>query len=274
MPELPEVELIRRHLAPIVCGAVVVRAEVKHERMVRRQPPGPGFASLLAGRRIESADRRGKLLLFPLDDGRIWVVHLGMSGRLSLAEPASDPHVRVVVRLRGGPDLLFVDPRTFGFTAVLTAAELHEGPAAHLGPDALEQLPSVDELVDVLADRVAPVKAVLLDQEVLAGLGNIYADEVLFRARLRPDRPAGSLARREIALLHRAVRPVLEDGLRYGGTSLTDLAYLLPDGRTGGYVRRLDAYGREGDPCRRCGAPIQRTVIRQRSAHYCPDCQR
>ncbi len=274
MPELPEVELTRRHLAPILRGAVVEHAEVRHERMLRRQPPGPGFCSLLVGRRIEAADRRGKLLLFPLDDGRIWVVHLGMSGRLAVDGAAAGPHVRVVVRLRGGPDLLFVDPRTFGFTAVLTAEQLQAGPAAHLGPDALEELPTVDEIAGALAGRGAPLKAVLLDQGVFAGLGNIYADEVLFRARLLPDRPAGSLVREEIAALRRAVRPVLEDGLRHGGTSLDDLAYLLPDGRAGAYLSRLRAYGRAGDPCRRCGAAIRRTVVRQRSAHYCPECQR
>jgi len=274
MPELPEVELTRRHLEPVLSGAVVDDTEVRHERMVRRQPPGSDFAALLVGRRIEAADRHGKLLLFPLDDGRIWVMHLGMSGRLAVGESDAEGHTRVLVRLRRRPDVRFVDPRTFGFTAVLTAGELQEGPGAHLGPDALEALPSVDELADVLSGRSAPLKAVLLDQQVLAGLGNIYADEVLFRARLRPDRQAGSLSHAEVRALRRAVRPVLEAGLRYGGTSLGDLAYLLPDGRAGEYLGRLHAYGRDGDPCRRCGAAIRRTVIRQRSAHYCPECQR
>jgi formamidopyrimidine-DNA glycosylase len=199
-----------------------------------------------------------------------------MSGRMSLALPGEPEaaHTAVVFALEGGPEVRFVDPRTFGHTAVLTAEELAAAGPARLGPDALDALPRSPTLAARLAGRSAPIKPLLLDQRLIAGLGNIYADEVLHRARLRPDRPAGSLSSEEVAALRRAVRPVLEASLRRGGTSLADLAYLLPDGRAGGYLGRLAVYGRAGEPCRRCGVAVQRIVQRGRSAYFCPGCQR
>ncbi len=276
MPELPEVEITRRHLEPVVCGAVVAEVAVRRDRALRLQPCPEDFTSRLRGRRILAIGRRGKYLLADVGDGLTWLTHLGMSGRMSVAAPG-DPeaaHTAVVVTLEGGPEVRFVDPRTFGHTAVLTPEELAAAGPARLGPDALDALPRSPALAARLAGRSAPIKPLLLDQRLLAGLGNIYADEVLYRARLRPDRAAGSLSGGEVAALRRAVRPVLEASLRRGGTSLADLAYLLPDGRAGGYLERLAVYGRAGEPCRRCRTAVERIVQRGRSAYFCPECQR
>jgi len=276
MPELPEVELTRRHLEPVLAGALIGRVAVRGERVVRRQPRPGDFAARLRGRRVLGLARRGKYLLADVGDGLTWLTHLGMSGRVSVTAPGTPepPHTAVVVELSEGPEVRFIDPRTFGHSAVLTTAELALAGPSHLGPDALDELPSSRWLAGRLAGRTAPIKALLLDQRLLAGLGNIYADEVLHRARLRPDRAAGSLTREEVAALRRSVRPVLEAGLRHGGTSLADLAYLLPDGRTGEFLPRLRAYGRAGRPCRRCGGEIVRIVQNGRSAFFCPGCQR
>jgi formamidopyrimidine-DNA glycosylase len=193
---------------------------------------------------------------------------------MQVAHPgaAEAPHTNVVVRT-ADEEIRFVDPRTFGFTAVLTPAEFDDSPLARLGPDALTELPRSKELAARLAGRKPVIKSLLLDQRLVAGLGNIYADEVLFRARVAPHRTGGSLTAEEVAAIRAAIRPVLEAGLKYGGTSLSDLAYLLPDGRAGQYVSRLKAYGREDKPCRRCGTPIRRSVINQRSSYWCPTCQ-
>lgn len=276
MPELPEVELTRRHLEPVLCGALVGRVAVRGERVTRLQPRPQDFAARLRGRRVVGLGRRGKYLLADVGDGLTWLTHLGMSGRVSVTAPGSPepPHTALVVELRGGPEVRFIDPRTFGHSAVLTVAELALAGPSRLGPDALDALPSSRWLAGRLAGRTAPIKVLLLDQRLVAGLGNIYADEVLYRARIRPDRPAGSLTREEVTALRRSVRPVLEAGLRHGGTSLADLAYLLPDGRTGEYLPRLAAYGRAGLRCRRCGGEIVRVVQHGRSAFFCPGCQR
>jgi len=276
VPELPEVEITRRHLEPVLCGAVVGRVGVRRDRALRLQPRPGDFVSRLRGRRVLGLGRRGKYLLADLGDGLTWVTHLGMSGRMAVARPGEPEaaHTAVIVGLDRSLEVRFVDPRTFGHTSVLTTAELAAAGPSRLGPDALDSLPTPARLADRLVGRSAPIKPLLLDQRLVSGLGNIYADEVLHRARLRPDRPAGSLAREEVAALRRAVGPVLRDSLRRGGTSLADLAYLLPDGRAGGYLERLAVYGRAGEACRRCGGTVERIVLRGRSAHFCPGCQR
>jgi len=276
MPELPEVEATRRHLAPVLMGASIARVEVRRARMVRRQERPADLPERLVGRAITRVGRRGKFVLIDLSGDFVWILHLGMSGRIALADPDEPEaaHTNVVVALHGGPEVRFVDPRTFGFTAVYTPEEYAASSLARLGPDALDELPRAPALARALAGRSAPIKPLLLDQRVVAGIGNIYADEMLWRARLHPARPGGSLDRDEVSRLRAAVRPVLEAGLRHGGTSLDDLAYLLPDGRAGEYLSRLRAYGREDLPCRRCRNPIRRTVLRQRSTFFCPECQR
>ena len=275
MPELPEVETTRRCLEPALHGATIAAVEVRRDRMVRRQPRPADFAARLPGRRVHRLRRHGKFLLGDVGEDLVWVTHLGMSGRISLAAPGDEeaPHTNVVVRTTGGVEMRMVDPRTFGFVAVYTPDEYEGSPLSRLGPDALTGLPRAPQLASRLAGRTAPIKALLLDQGFLAGIGNIYADEILHRARIRPDREGGSLAGAEVKALRAAVRPVLDAGLRFGGTSLDDLGYLLPDGRAGEYTARLRAYGREDEPCPRCGTPIRRTVLRARSSFWCPHCQ-
>lgn len=275
MPELPEVEATRRHLEPVLVGETVVEVDVRRDRMVRRQERPADFPDRLRGRRVDDLGRHGKFLLARVEGDLTWVTHLGMSGRLQLAEPDApeDPHTNVVVGLGGGTQLRFVDPRTFGFMVILTPDEMRLSPIARLGRDALDDLPRTSELARILEGRSAPIKALLLDQGIVAGLGNIYADEVLHRAGVAPDRPGGGLDGSEVAALRAAIRPVLRAGLRAGGTSLGDLAYLLPDGRAGEYMARLAVYGRTGERCRRCGGTVTSRVLRGRSAHWCPGCQ-
>jgi len=274
VPELPEVELTRRGLRPLVERRVEA-VEVRRDRMIRRQPRPSDFESRLVGNRLHSIDRQGKFLLARLHQGLTWVTHLGMSGRLELVTPGQVEvaHTNVVVRFEGAHELRMVDPRTFGFMAVLTAEEFFDQGLDRLGPDALLDLPSSRSLTERLAGRTAPIKALLLDQRFIAGIGNIYADEILHRARVRPYRKGGRLSPAEVSRLRSAVRPVLNGGLTHGGTSLDDLAYLLPDGSPGEFGNRLRVYGREGESCRRCGGTIRRRTIAQRSAFYCPGCQ-
>ncbi len=274
MPELPEVETVRRCLEPILTGATIREVDVRRDRVVRRQPNPADVAARMRGRRVELVGRHGKFLEIQLDGDFTWIMHLGMSGRIALADATGPPqHTHFVVRHSNGPDVWFIDPRTFGFVAVYTDDELASTSLASLGPDALLDLPTSRDLGRVLANRTAPVKALLLDQRVVAGLGNIYADEVLHRARVDPRRSAGSLTGEEVSRIRRNIRPVLEAGIRAGGTSLNDLAYLLPDGRAGEFLRQLRVYGRTGEPCQTCGTPVERATVAHRSSHFCPRCQ-
>jgi len=275
MPELPEVEATRRHLAPALKDRTIVAAEVRRARMVRRQARPGDFADRVVGRRIDRLDRHGKFLLGRLTGDITWVTHLGMSGRVALAVAGEQesPHTNVVIRLDDDTEFRLVDPRTFGFVAAFLPDEMASGSLASLGPDALDDLPTTSQFRRRMQGRTVPIKPLLLDQGFLAGLGNIYADEVLFRSGVSPHREAGSLDAPEVKRLRAAIRPVLEAGLRHGGTSLGDLAYLLPDGRAGEYLSMLTVYGRQDEPCRKCGTPIRRAVLRQRSTFWCPECQ-
>ncbi|MGQ0848365.1 MAG: bifunctional DNA-formamidopyrimidine glycosylase/DNA-(apurinic or apyrimidinic site) lyase [Actinomycetota bacterium] len=273
MPELPEVETIRRHLAPLVEGRRLIDVEVRHPRTARRMVSRRELVARLAGGTVEHLDRRGKFLLASLRNGMTWVTHLGMSGHIEVArlDDPEQPHTHFVAVTDRGDRFRLVDPRTFGFVAVFTPDEL--AGELRLGRDALVDLPAASSLVAIMSGRTASIKALLLDQRIVAGLGNIYSDEILHRARLRPSRAAGSLAPAEVSKLRAAIRPVLEAGIEAGGTSLGDLAYLLPDGRAGRYLDHLRVYGREGAACRRCGGPIERTVLAGRSSYFCPRCQ-
>ncbi len=281
MPELPEVESTRRALLADLEGRRIVAAAVARPRMVRRQENPADFSRRLEGRVIARLHRHGKFLLADVGaaaDGPdfVWVTHLGMSGRIQLAAVGDEvvPHTNVTVRLESGREFRFIDPRTFGFVAAWTPEELAETSLGDLGPDALTDLPSSRALHRALAGRRAPIKALLLDQRIVAGVGNIYADEALHRAAVSPRREGGSLTIGEVQALRAGIRASLAAGLKWGGTSLDDLAYLLPDGRAGEFAGRLRAYGREGDRCMRCGATMRRDVIRQRSSFWCPGCQR
>lgn len=275
MPELPEVETVRRAIRPALVGADVTAARTCHPRTARRNARAADVEDRLAGRRVLEADRTGKFLLIRLDSDLTWVIHLGMSGRIRLTPPGAphETHTRFWAETASGPSVRFIDPRTFGFVAVFTAAELEGSTLAALGPDAWRELPPPEVLAGRMAGRTIAVKTLLLDQRFLAGLGNIYADEVLHRAGIHPARPAGGLTGEEVGMLHSQVGPVLAEGISRGGTSLDDLAYLLPDGRAGGFLEYLRAYGREGRPCRSCGDPIRRMVLGARSAFFCPLCQ-
>ena len=275
MPELPEVETTRRCLVPDLEGRTITAVDVRRARMLRRQPRPADFADRLTGRRIDQLRRHGKFLIANLGGDVAWVTHLGMSGRVSMSrsQDREVPHTHVVVRTDRDSEFRLVDPRTFGFVVAYTPDELDASSLGKLGPDAYTDLPRSADIHAALQPRTAPIKALLLDQQVLAGLGNIYADEALHRAGIAPMRPGGSLELGEVQRLRRAITTTLDAGLRHGGTSLDDLAYLLPDGRAGEYVTRLRVYSRDGEPCRRCGTEIRRTVLRQRSTHWCPGCQ-
>ena len=276
MPELPEVETTRRSLAPVLEGAALVEVSLRHPRTGRRNVRPADVEDRLVGKRVEHLGRHGKFIMADVEGDLTLVMHLGMSGRMEIATPGEteEPHTHFVVQTDRNQLVRFVDPRTFGFIAVLTPDELAASSFSDLGPDALDDLPSSRRLAERMSGRVVVIKTLLLDQRVLAGLGNIYADEVLSRAKIHPARQSGSLTMDEIKAVRKHIRPVLEAGLRHGGTSLDDLAYLIPDGRTGDYLRLLRVYGRDGEPCRTCGTAIDKVVLGGRSSHFCPICQR
>lgn len=271
MPELPEVETLARELRGVLIGRMVVGVEVRWPRTVAVPDPET-FARRLTGRRIREIRRRGKWLLLGLDEGTWLLVHLRMSGRLTVEEAHApdDAHTRVVFYLDDGRRLRFSDPRKFGRMVLV------DDPGAvlgDLGPDPLGPDLTPEQLARVLRGRRVRLKPLLTDQRFLAGLGNIYADEVLWGAGLHPLRRADTLTPEEIARLHKAIRQVLAEAIARRGTTLPDQRYVLPDGRPGEFAPHLAVYGREGQPCPRCGAPIVRTRVEGRSAHYCPRCQ-
>ena len=275
MPELPEVETVLRAIRPGLEGRRVASARICHPRTARRNARCSDVEERLVGRRVDRVGRLGKFLVIELDAALTWVMHLGMSGRIRLCE-TGDPrelHTRFWAEMEAGPSVRLVDPRTFGFVAVFTPEELDGSSLPWLGADAWEQLPSAGRLFEKMRSRTIPIKSLLLDQRFVAGLGNIYSDEVLHRAGIHPYRRSGGLSEEEVARIRSQVRPVLAEGISRGGTSLDDLAYLLPDGRAGGFLGYLRVYGREGQPCRSCQSPIRRMVIGARSSFFCPECQ-
>jgi formamidopyrimidine-DNA glycosylase len=269
MPELPEVETVRRQLAPWLQGRII--------RSARRvdAPEGPKYRGLerAGGQRIESVDRLGKFIVLPLSDGSELVIHLGMTGVLTPERPVD--HIRVEVRLEGRlPDTLFFrDPRRFGRFVLLAPGERHHLPTlSRIGPEPLSEDFTLPAFADALADRRAGIKTVLLSQRVVAGVGNIYADEALWRARIHPESPCSGLSRARTTALHRAIREVLASAVADGGTTLRD--YRQVDGTTGSHQNALAAYGREGLPCPACGTLMERLVVGQRGTTFCPRCQR
>ena len=274
MPELPEVETVRRRLAPLREGATIARAEILDPRLTR--PVSPGLvADALVGERIASVERRGKYLLCRLDSGRTLVVHLRMTGSLRHApagELPEDAHRRATLLLDTGAELTYRDVRRFGTWELLDEGHLRPYLAARLGPEPLAPSFTAARLGALAAGRRAPVKAFLLDQRRIAGVGNIYADEALWRAGIHPRKPACDLDGAEIVRLHRAVRAALRRGVELQGSTLRD--YVTPDGADGGMQREFHVYGRLGEPCDRCGAPIERIVVAGRGTWLCPRCQR
>ncbi|MCU1677906.1 MAG: fpg [Frankiales bacterium] len=276
MPELPEVEVVRRGLERWVVGRTVSAVEVFHPRAVRRHLPGADdFAAAINGRKIEAARRRGKYLWLPLSSGDAIVGHLGMSGQLLVvdAELPPGPHLRVRMAFTdGGRELRFVDQRTFGgLTVVRDSADLPEL-IAHIAADPIDPAFDDEAFVRALGARPSGVKRMLLDQSVVSGIGNIYADEALWRARVHFATPARDLTEQQARLLLESARAVMLAALDAGGTSFDSL-YVNVNGESGYFDRSLDAYGRAGQPCRRCGTPIERRPFMNRSSFFCPVCQ-
>ncbi|MFJ3931204.1 MULTISPECIES: bifunctional DNA-formamidopyrimidine glycosylase/DNA-(apurinic or apyrimidinic site) lyase [unclassified Streptomyces] len=280
MPELPEVEVVRRGLATWVAGRTVAEVRVLHPRAVRRHPAGAAdFTARLTGRTLAEARRRGKYLWLPLQGtGSSVLGHLGMSGQL-LVQPLDAPdekHLRIRVRFDDalGTELRFVDQRTFGGLSVHddTTEGLPDA-IAHIARDPLDPLFDDDAFHTALRARRTTVKRALLDQSLVSGVGNIYADEALWRSRLHYDRPTATLTRPRSAELLGHVRQVMAEALAVGGTSFDSL-YVNVNGQSGYFDRSLDAYGREDEPCRRCGTPMRRRAWMNRSSYFCPRCQR
>ena len=280
MPELPEVETVRAGLARHVVGATVTGVEVLHPRPVRRDARGPaGFAAALTGRRIEGARRRGKYLWLPLDDGDALLGHLGMSGQLLVQRPGAplERHLRVRFSLAGAPsgepvEMRFVDQRMFGGLSVSTGGAELPPEIAHIARDPLDPAFDDAEFVRRVRRRASGIKRQLLDQNLVSGVGNIYADEALWRARVHGERPGDRLAAGRVRELLGHARDVMTAALREGGTSF-DALYVNVNGESGYFDRSLHAYGREGEPCDRCGTPMRRVAFMNRSSYFCPTCQ-
>jgi formamidopyrimidine-DNA glycosylase len=278
LPELPEVEVVRRGLQQWVTGREIASAEVLHPRAVRRHLPGAAeLASRLTGRTLLSAERRGKYLWLPLSGAEeALMAHLGMSGQLLVVEPDTPPekHLRVRLRFRdGGPDLRFVDQRTFGHVLVSPLAGGVPEPIAHIAPDPFEEAFDDARFAAALRRKRTEIKRALLDQSLISGVGNIYADEALWRARLHWARPTNTLTRPKVEELLGAVRQVMSAALQQGGTSFDSL-YVNVNGESGYFERSLEVYGRREQPCSRCGTPIRREPFMNRSSYFCPRCQR
>jgi formamidopyrimidine-DNA glycosylase len=275
MPELPEVETIRARLAPALAGRRIERVEIADPRLTRPDPP-EGVAATLEGERIVDVGRRGKYLIFEFESGRHLLVHLRMTGNLQHPAEgglATDPYRRAVVRLDDGSDVAYRDVRRLGTWTLLEPGESADYLAARrLGTEPLERGFTTAVLARVLAGRRAPIKAALLDQRAAAGIGNIYADEALWRARIHPLRIAGTLTREELSTLRKGIRDALAMGIERQGASLRD--YRDPAGRRGRMQDDFRVYGRAGEPCSRCGTPIEKIRAAGRGTWYCPACQR
>jgi formamidopyrimidine-DNA glycosylase len=291
VPELPEVEVVRAGLARHVVGATITSVEVLHPRPVRRDPRGPaGFATALTGRRLEGARRRGKYLWLPLDNGDALLGHLGMSGQLLVQRPDAEPekHLRVRIGLEGADEgrpfetgaerpaqdkeLRFVDQRMFGGLSVSAGGAELPPEIAHIARDPLDPEFDDDAFVARVRRRTSGIKRQLLDQNLVSGVGNIYADEALWRARLHGERSGDRLTARQVHELLGHAREVMKEALGQGGTSFDSL-YVNVNGESGYFDRALHAYGREGEPCERCGTPMRRVAFMNRSSYFCPVCQ-
>jgi formamidopyrimidine-DNA glycosylase len=276
LPELPEVETVRRDLHAAFTGRRIDLVTVEGTRTLRRHLDPGGVPVRLRGQRLLGADRRGKYLLLDLDGGDVVVIHLGMSGQLLTAAPDAPAarHTHLVVRWDEGPDLRFVDPRTFGEVFVTERGEDGLVPElAHLGFDPVSDAIGWRELGRRLAARGTKIKPLLMDQGFIAGIGNIYSDEILWTAKVRHNRPANELAPREVRAIDRATVAILGDAIEARGSSLSDEQYRDLMGQAGSYQEHHRVYGREGSPCERCGRPIVRLKAYGRSTWYCPHCQ-
>jgi formamidopyrimidine-DNA glycosylase len=274
VPELPEVETVRRRLEPVLVGRRFERVEIGDARLTRPEDPVEVAAELI-GERVAAVERRGKYLIVRFESGRVLLIHLRMTGNVLHArsgELKPDPHRRAVVRLDDESDVVYRDVRRFGTWLLLEPGELDVYLATRLGAEPLGRAFTTKVLTARLAKRKAPVKAALLDQRTLAGLGNIYVDEALWRARIHPLRPAGALDADELRALRNAIAKALGTGIARQGATLRD--YRQPDGSSGRMQHEFKVYGRGGQPCDRCGTPIDKIRVGGRGTWYCPTCQR
>jgi len=272
MPELPEVETVRRSLEPALLGRTIRKVNIYYGGIIKKPDPGQ-FAQLIKDRRIEKVSRRGKYLLLELSGALLLVIHLRMTGQLTVAEqetPLAD-HTHLVFALDNGHELRFRDVRKFGLIYLIAKDCLQDaGGLCTLGPEPLGEDFTPAYLAHCLRNKRVKLKALLLDQTAVAGIGNIYADEALFRAGLHPERLACQLDEMEISRLHQAIRAVLQEGIDYRGTSFRD--YVDGQGEKGGFQNRLKVYGRAGEKCS-CGAVLEKKTVAGRTTVYCPRCQ-
>lgn len=283
MPELPEVETLRRDLDKEVVGRRIKHVEVTGLRSIRRHPDAGEFVSRLEGRKIAGVRRKGKYLVLALEGpvpggNDVLVIHLGMSGQLLRAKSAKEPlakHTHVVITFNQGGQLRYVDPRTFGELFVTAADDMEKAvpELAHLGFDPLEDVMSWTRFSDMLHARHARLKSLLMDQQFLAGVGNIYADEILWGAGLRYDRLSDSLSSQEVRRLYRSLVETLQEAVKHRGSSLADEQYRDLFGDVGDFQSQHKVYDREGKPCRRCRSPIVRVRAQGRSTFLCEQCQ-
>ncbi|WP_299600874.1 bifunctional DNA-formamidopyrimidine glycosylase/DNA-(apurinic or apyrimidinic site) lyase [uncultured Tateyamaria sp.] len=282
MPELPEVETVRRGLAPTMEGAVIARADVNRPDL--RWPFPAGMAERLSGQQVLGLRRRSKYILADLASGETLLIHLGMSGRMLVSgdplgqfvhdHPAPEKHDHVVLHMDNGARITFNDPRRFGAMDLLDTATADQHKLlAVLGPEPLGNAFNEDHLVDAFEGKNTPVKSALLDQRIVAGLGNIYVCEALYRAGISPTRKAGRISKQRVAALVPIIRDVLAEAIEAGGSSLRD--FRQADGELGYFQHRFDVYGREGEPCRTpgCSHEVTRIVQSGRSSFYCRSCQ-
>jgi formamidopyrimidine-DNA glycosylase len=274
VPELPEVETIRAGLEPDLVGRTFERVEIADPRLTRPHDPRE-VAAELAGETVVALERRGKYLIVRFETGRALLIHLRMTGSLLLVRNrsvAEDPYRRAVVNLDNGSDVAYRDVRRFGTWLLLESGELEPYLASRVGAEPLSRALTAKSLVDRIARRRAPVKALLLDQRLFAGVGNIYADEALWWARIHPLRPGHDLTAEELSAIVRSIRRALRRGIARQGATLRD--YRGADGARGSMQTEFRVYGREGEPCTRCGTPIEKTRAGGRGTWYCPRCQR
>jgi formamidopyrimidine-DNA glycosylase len=274
VPELPEVETIRARLAPVLEGRRLERVEIYDPRLTRPVDPNE-VAAELEDEEVTALDRRGKYLIVRFRSGRSLLVHLRMTGSFHHSPGGTlqdNPHRRAVVRLDNGSDVGYRDVRRFGTWILLEPGELDPYLAVRVGVEPLGPAFTTRFLRERLKERRAPVKAALLDQRTVAGLGNIYADEALWRARVHPQKPAGTIEPGELRSIHRGIRGALEMGVARQGATLRD--YSAPDGSSGSMQEEFKVYGRAGEPCPRCGTPIEKIRAAGRGTWYCPSCQR
>ena len=275
MPELPEVETVRRRLEPKLAGRRFEQVDITDARLTRPFDPVE-VAAELQGERVATVDRRGKYLIVRFESGRALLIHLRMTGNVLHVEAGAafeaDSHQHAVVRLDDGSNIVYRDVRRFGTWLLAEPDEVEPYLAERLGREPLAAAFTTKRLAEALANRRAPVKAAILDQRRLAGVGNIYADEALWRARIHPQRPAGELDLDELRALHRGIRAALRAGIERQGATLRD--YRTPDGGSGRMQHEFKVYGRDGEPCPRCSRPIEKIRAAGRGTWFCPGCQR